>query len=138
MHTYIHTYIYTYIHTHIHTYIQHTFDLQMYIRTCVYVHIHLYSVPHRTRLQIEPISGMNLKSWSLDYYIPHTTPYGDGLGCYFILYTRGTGNGLTKFWIEVEVSCYGNVHLVHVSSANIQVKLTVRCSPCIYCGYHGD
>ena len=81
------------------------------VHTCIYIHIHLYSVPHRARLQIEPISGMNLKSWSLDYYIPRTTPYGDGLGCYFIQYTRGTGNGLTKFWIEVEVSlkdCYGN------------------------------
>ena len=72
---------------------------------------------------------MNLKSWSLDYYIPRTTPYGDGLGCYFIQYTRGTGNGLTKFWIEVEVSLKHRMetglHLVHMCSAIIQVKLTV-------------
>ena len=42
-------------------------------------------------------------SWSLAHYIPPTTPYGDGRGCYFVLYTRGTGDQVVYFWMEVKV-----------------------------------
>ena len=52
---------------------------------------------------MQPLSGLRLHSWSLEEYIPPVTPYGDGLGCYYIMYTRGTGEGNTTFWIEIEV-----------------------------------
>ena len=52
---------------------------------------------------MQPLSGLRLHSWSLEEYIPPVTPYGKGLGCYYIMYTRGTGEGNTTFWIEVEV-----------------------------------
>ena len=49
------------------------------------------------------MSNQTVKSWSFDSRIPDKTPYGNNQGCYYILYTRGTGNGVTKFWIEIEV-----------------------------------
>ena len=61
------------------------------------------SVPPNARIHLQPLSGLRLHSWSLEEYIPPVTPYGNGLGCYYIMYTRGTGEGNTTFWIEVEV-----------------------------------
>ena len=61
------------------------------------------SVPPNARIHLQPLSGLRLHSWSLEEYIPPVTPYGNGLGCYYIMYTRGTGEGDTTFWIEVEV-----------------------------------
>ena len=61
------------------------------------------SVPPNARIYLQSLSGLRLHSWSLEEYIPPVTPYGNGLGCYYIMYTRGTGEGDTTFWIEVEV-----------------------------------
>ena len=61
------------------------------------------SVPPNARIHLQPLSGLRLHSWSLEEYIPPVTPYGNGLGCYYIMYTRGIGEGNTTFWIEVEV-----------------------------------
>ena len=61
------------------------------------------SVPPNARIHLQPLSGLRLHSWSLEEYIPPVTPYGNGLGCYYIMYTRGTGEGNTTFWIEIEV-----------------------------------
>ena len=61
------------------------------------------SVTPNARIHLQPLSGLRLHSWSLEEYIPPVTPYGNGLGCYYIMYTRGTGEGNTTFWIEVEV-----------------------------------
>ena len=61
------------------------------------------SVPPNARIHLQPLSGLRLHSWSLEEYIPPVTPYGNGLGCYYIMYTRGTGQGNTTFWIKIEV-----------------------------------
>jgi hypothetical protein len=60
--------------------------------------------PHNARVVLEPLDGLQLWSWSFDASIPPKTPYGDGKGCYYILYTRGTGNGKTHFWLEIKVT----------------------------------
>jgi MFS family permease len=64
--------------------------------------------PHNARVVLEPLDGLQLWSWSFDASIPPKTPYGDGKGCYYILYTRGTGNGKTHFWLEIK----GDVNVV--------------------------
>ncbi|XP_019857887.1 PREDICTED: endoplasmic reticulum metallopeptidase 1-like [Amphimedon queenslandica] len=59
--------------------------------------------PPNARLHLQPLPGYSLLSWSLESFIPPVTPYGDeGLGCYYIMYTRGNGGGETKLWIEVK------------------------------------
>ena len=64
-------------------------------------------VPNHGKLYIEPVTGMGLKSWSLDKEVPPLTPYGDsGRGCYYVSYVRGVvdTDNTYQFWIEIEVS----------------------------------
>ena len=54
---------------------------------------------------MEPRPGYTLSSWSLEDFVPPLTPYGDEQGCYYVYYTRGTGEWAElEFWLEVEVS----------------------------------
>ena len=70
-------------------------------------------VPVNARLHLQPLSNLRLQSWSLESFIPKKTPYGnEGQGCYYILYTRGIGNGTTQFWIELEVRLHTNYILL--------------------------
>lgn len=79
----------------------------------IIINLGVLVVPHNARLYIEPLEGVAMLSWSLERYVPHTTPYGDGRGCYYVLYTRGTGEQPTYFWIEVKVNIIVGMVLTH-------------------------
>lgn len=64
-------------------------------------------VPPRVSIFIAPRPGYTLIRWSLtDSITPplpcnHKQPSGDQ--CYFIFYSRGSGEGRELFWLELEV-----------------------------------
>lgn len=70
---------------------------------------------------IAPREGYRMKSWSLETYVPPTTPcpgkYVDR-GCYFVFYARGFGEGKFAFWIELQVRKFIEIRLLTECAIN--------------------
>lgn len=111
----------------------------MYLLHKYHISLSLPSVPHQASIYIAPRDGQEMVSWSLDSFIPPPSPCGGGKECYFVLFTRGTGEAESSFWIEIQVKFLLQVKLVDPCTLPHYVKMPVKgiigsllsCFPCL-------
>ena len=74
-------------------------------------------------MYISPKRGHSMTAWSLEKFVPPSTPCVLDQECYFVFYARGQGDGEHTFWVELKVrACIDTVPIVVVLMGKAPVR----------------